>query len=96
MQQVMNTPCGNIKILWALDEWTRLYAVNYAPVLNGQPVIQKEYARCAGMGLKDALFLLENMKAKSRCVRGRGKVKTQSIEPGAAFVKNQTVTIELN
>jgi cell division protein FtsI (penicillin-binding protein 3) len=47
------------------------------------------------MGLKDALFLLENMQLKV-VVRGRGKVKTQSMDPGMAFTKSQTITLELN
>ncbi len=95
MQQVMNTLQWKYKDSVGANEWTRLYAVNYAPVLNGQPVSKKNMPDVRGMGLKDALFLLENMQAKV-VVKGRGKVKTQSIEPGAVFIKNQPVTIELN
>ena len=95
MQQVMNTLQWKYKDSAGAHEWTRLYAVNYEPVLNGQPVSKKNMPDVRGMGLKDALFLLENMQAKV-IVKGRGKVKTQSVEPGAAFTKNQAVTIELN
>jgi cell division protein FtsI (penicillin-binding protein 3) len=95
MQQVMNTLQWKYKDSAGAHEWTRLYAVNYTPVLNGQPVSKKNMPDVRGMGLKDALFLLENMQAKV-IVRGRGKVKTQSVEPGSAFAKNQPVTIELN
>ncbi|WP_315820869.1 PASTA domain-containing protein [Paraflavitalea speifideaquila] len=91
----MNTLQWKYKDSVGANEWTRLYAVNYAPVLNGQPVSKKNMPDVRGMGLKDALFLLENMQAKV-VVKGRGKVKTQSVEPGALFVKNQPVTIELN
>lgn len=95
MQQVMNTLQWKYKDSVGAHEWTRLYAANYQPVLNGQPVSKKSMPDVRGMGLKDALFLLENMQAKV-IVRGRGKVKTQSVEPGAAFTRNQPVTIELN
>jgi cell division protein FtsI (penicillin-binding protein 3) len=48
-----------------------------------------------GMGLKDALYLLEN-KNLQVAIRGKGKVRTQSVDPGTAISKKQTVTIELN
>ncbi|AXY77689.1 PASTA domain-containing protein [Paraflavitalea soli] len=95
MQQVMNTLQWKYKDSVGAHEWTRLYSVNYSPVLNGQPVSKKNMPDVRGMGLKDALFLLENMQAKV-VVKGRGKVKTQSLEPGAALIRDQPVTIELN
>lgn len=95
MQQVMSILQWKYKDSVGAHEWTRLYAANYEPVLNGQPVSKKNMPDVRGMGLKDALFLLENMQAKV-IVRGRGKVKTQSVTPGAAFTKNQPVIIELN
>lgn len=45
-----------------------------------------------GMGLRDALFLLENRKIRVR-VRGAGKIKSQSIKPGRSV--NEANTIEL-
>jgi cell division protein FtsI (penicillin-binding protein 3) len=48
-----------------------------------------------GMGLKDALFLLENMKLKV-VVNGKGKVKTQSLAAGTKITKGQTVYLEMN
>jgi cell division protein FtsI (penicillin-binding protein 3) len=48
-----------------------------------------------GMGLKDALYLLESMDLKV-AVRGSGKVKEQSLEPGAALKKNETILIQLD
>ena len=47
------------------------------------------------MGLKDALYLLENMKLKVQ-VNGSGRIVNQSPASGAAFSKGQTVTLELN
>jgi cell division protein FtsI (penicillin-binding protein 3) len=76
------------------NDWSRLYAVNYDPVLNLLAVQKNLMPDVKGMGLKDALYLLENINVKVN-IKGRGKVKAQSIIPGSALTKNQTVTIEL-
>ncbi|MFM1932760.1 MAG: hypothetical protein RL226_2063, partial [Bacteroidota bacterium] len=47
-----------------------------------------------GMGLKDALFLLEN-KGLKVVVNGRGQVKNQSVKPGTKVNKNMVILIEL-
>ncbi len=73
-----------------------LYAVNYAPVLNGQPVSKKEYARCAGYRIERCFVPPGKYEGQSSSER-KGKVKTQSLEPGiAVLVKDQPITIELN
>jgi len=48
-----------------------------------------------GMGLKDALYLLESMDMRVS-VKGAGKVKMQSVAPGAAFKRGETISLELN
>jgi len=48
-----------------------------------------------GMGLKDALFLLENSGLKVM-VEGRGKVVRQSMRPGIRIVPGSTIKIELS
>lgn len=48
-----------------------------------------------GMGLKDALFLLENAGLRVE-VKGAGKVKTQSIPGGSKISNDQTIVIELS
>lgn len=48
-----------------------------------------------GMGLKDALFILEN-KGLVVQVTGSGKVKQQSLTPGQTFFKGQSISIQLN
>lgn len=77
------------------SDWVRLYQVDYKPVLTEQKVISKTMPDVRGMGLKDALYLLENMDVKVE-VRGRGKVAVQSLAPGTALQKKQSVIIELN
>ena len=48
-----------------------------------------------GMGLKDALYLLENMGVKVS-VKGRGKVANQSVAPGSTVAKGVAVVLELS
>jgi cell division protein FtsI (penicillin-binding protein 3) len=95
MRQVMNTLQWKYTDSAGDGKWVKMHAENYEPVLNGQSVSRKNVPDVRGMGLKDALFLLENMQLKV-VVRGRGKVKTQSMDPGMAFTKSQTITLELN
>jgi len=48
-----------------------------------------------GMGLKDAVFLLENAGLRVVPI-GRGRVVRQSIKAGSAYRKNQEIVIELS
>jgi cell division protein FtsI (penicillin-binding protein 3) len=75
--------------------WSYVSNNNYQPVMNAKPVAKNIMPNVKGMGLKDALFLLESMKLKV-VAKGSGKVNVQSIDAGAALNKNQTVMIALN
>lgn len=77
------------------SDWGRFYASNNEPVLNGKSINRKMMPDLKGMGLKDALYILETMNIKV-AAKGTGKVKAQSIEPGTALAKNETLTLELN
>ena len=48
-----------------------------------------------GMGLKDVVYLCENMGLKVM-IKGKGKVTVQSILPGQIFAKGQLINLELN
>ena len=48
-----------------------------------------------GMGLKDAVYLSENLGLKV-VTRGRGKVASQSIMAGQTIKKGQIINIQLN
>lgn len=48
----------------------------------------------SGMGLKDAIYILENA-GLIVAFKGSGKVKSQSIKPGVAISRGQTVTLSL-
>jgi cell division protein FtsI (penicillin-binding protein 3) len=47
------------------------------------------------MGLKDALYLLENIGLKV-IVKGKGKVMSQSVVPGSPLAKGTAVVLELS
>jgi cell division protein FtsI (penicillin-binding protein 3) len=79
----------------ANTDWSRLYADNRETILNKETTNRLLMPDVKGMGLKDALFLLERMDI-TVMAKGRGKVKAQSVQPGTVLNKNQNITIELN
>jgi cell division protein FtsI (penicillin-binding protein 3) len=48
-----------------------------------------------GLGLKDAVYLLENMGLKVQA-KGRGKVIYQSLAQNSDYHKGQSINIQLN
>ncbi len=62
--------------------------------LNERTVIENLVPNVVGMGLKDALVLLEN-HGLSVSVAGRGKVYKQSVMAGSNFQKGDHIIIEL-
>jgi cell division protein FtsI (penicillin-binding protein 3) len=80
--------------------WSHVYASDYSQQSGGQPVMksikvkQQVMPNVKGMGLKDALYLLENMGLKVT-VKGKGKIVTQSIAAGSGLAKGITVMLEL-
>jgi cell division protein FtsI (penicillin-binding protein 3) len=77
------------------NNWAMVYATNYQPVVKASTVKKKVMPNVRGMGLKDALYLLENMGVKVT-VTGRGKIAAQSIAPGTELVKGVSVVLELS
>ena len=76
------------------NNWSSVYAKNARPVIKGTTVQGKFMPNVKGMGLKDALYLLENSGIKV-VVKGRGKIVSQSIPPGTPLTKGFTVLVEL-
>ncbi len=78
--------------------WRNMYLVNSAASLNA-PLSSITPAAVTpnviGMGLKDAVYLLEN-KGMKIAVLGRGRVINQSITAGTNFSKGQKISIMLN
>lgn len=62
--------------------------------LNRRTITRDKVPNVVGMGLRDALYVLENMGLKVE-VAGFGKVTRQSIIPGT-FAKGQTIRLYLN
>ncbi|MDZ4795651.1 MAG: penicillin-binding protein [Bacteroidota bacterium] len=85
----------------AQNNWATVYTSNYPQDPVGQPVVKARTVRqqvmpnVRGMGLKDAVYLLENMGLKV-AIRGRGKISMQSVAPGTALAKGITVILELS
>ena len=67
----------------------------YTPLLKGLSISKQTVPDVKGMGLKDALHLLENMNIKVT-VKGKGKVTSQSLDAGLAINTGQTMALELN
>lgn len=74
-----------------INEWASLNPTESQPELTGINHQQELVPDVRGMGLRDALFLLENKGLKVR-LQGHGRVRSQSIAPGS---KIQGQTIEL-
>ena len=68
---------------------------DYRAVMTALPVNKKTVPNVVGMGLKDALYLLENMDLKI-VSKGKGRVNAQSIAAGSIIKKGQTIYLELN
>ena len=79
----------------AQNNWANVYANNYQPVMRGTTVRQQVMPNVRGMGLKDAVYMLENMGLKV-AIRGKGKITMQSVAPGTALAKGITVILELS
>ncbi len=64
----------------------------YSDKANESP---KYIPNLKGMSGMDAIALLENLKIKVKVI-GVGKVKSQSIMPGQAIIKNTTIVLQLS
>jgi len=78
----------------ANGEWSNVFASNYQPVIKTSVVRSQAMPNVKGMGLRDALHLLESMGVKVS-LKGKGKVTGQSIAPGTNVVKGTSVILEL-
>ncbi|MEO6612296.1 MAG: penicillin-binding protein [Chitinophagaceae bacterium] len=79
----------------AQNSWSSVYASNYRPVMKATMIRQQVMPNVRGMGLKDAVYLLENMGVRI-AVKGKGKIVSQSVPPGTALAKGVTVMLELS
>ena len=76
------------------SEWSSVYAGNDQTIVYTKPVAAQGMPNLKGMGLKDALFLLEKMNLSVVPV-GKGRVVKQSVDPGGRVPKSG-ITLWLN
>ena len=79
--------------------WRSMQLKNNSGILN-TPLISTSTSgsvtpNVVGMGLKDAVYLLENMGLKVTAT-GRGRVMNQSLAAGTNFTKNKNIALVLN
>lgn len=75
--------------------WTYIQRKDDVSTARRLQVGRHEMPNVKGMGLKDAIYLLENMNLKV-VAKGMGKVSQQSLAAGTAVATGQTVYIDLN
>lgn len=64
------------------------------PVLSVNKVRKQLMPNVRGMGLRDALYMLESLGLKVT-IKGKGKVTAQSVPPGTALSRNLAVVLDL-
>jgi cell division protein FtsI (penicillin-binding protein 3) len=74
--------------------WSIGFVENDSLTLLTRNVAKDIVPNVVGMGLRDAVYILENRKLKVKTV-GVGKVKSQSIKPGKSIKSVQTITLLL-
>ena len=77
------------------DQWINLSGANNHLVMNKKIVEGNKMPQLKGMGLKDVVFMCENMGLKVMA-KGRGRVAVQSILSGEQIVKGQRIEVALN
>ncbi|MFZ9388509.1 MAG: PASTA domain-containing protein, partial [Chitinophagaceae bacterium] len=76
-------------------DWVNVYGREGQTLVKPLTLRKEVMPNVRGMGLKDALFLLENMGLKVS-VRGKGKVTMQSLSPGTPLARGVTVILDLS
>jgi len=91
LYQSFGIPC---LIPTTISDWVSVIQKEKGVSFTSANINSKQVPNVVGMGLRDALFLLENngLQVKSS---GRGMVKSQSIPAGSKVGSGQTIVIEL-
>ena len=77
------------------DDWVNINSNKGTVSLINRKVNSNIMPVLTGLGLKDAVYLCENLGLKIN-VKGKGKVEDQSIEAGSPIAKGQIINISLN
>jgi cell division protein FtsI (penicillin-binding protein 3) len=78
-----------------VDEWVLVNGKDARVSMSSRSIDQKTMPQLKGMGLKDVVYLCENMGLKVK-VQGKGKVVAQSVQAGQYIAKGQLITVALN
>lgn len=76
------------------SEWAQVNALGRNAQVSPIDIKEGTMPDCTTMGLKDALWLCEELGLQVR-ISGKGKVSSQSILPGQPIVKGQVITLQL-
>lgn len=74
--------------------WIETQAQKYSILVKPADVQQGIVPDMSGMNVRDAVYILENMGFKA-VVNGKGRVISQSVEPGSQGIQGQTVELTL-
>jgi len=74
--------------------WAQPGLSNEKVILTAEPVARGVMPDVKGMGLKDAIYMLEGM-GMNVLVKGKGTVVRQTVQPGSLIHKGMPVVIEL-
>ena len=77
-----------------VDEWSDMMSKDAIVVVNTKNIQPNTMPELKGMGLKDVVYLCENMGLKLNA-KGKGRVAVQSIQAGQPIAKGQLINIEL-
>lgn len=94
LQEIYQSLGYNVSKMNVRAEWVKATPTSSKVLLYPSAVARNLMPDVTGMGLKDALYMLEQM-GLSVVVNGRGSVVSQSVKPGSFISKGMTVMLEL-
>ncbi|MEE4116349.1 MAG: penicillin-binding protein [Marinilabiliaceae bacterium] len=75
-------------------EWVNPLRRSDTLLIKEQDIIENLVPDVTGMGIRDALYLLENSGLKVS-VKGRGRIVKQSLKPGTRIERGSTIELEM-
>jgi len=79
----------------AVSDWVITTKLDSCVKLGNRQITQNLMPNVKGMGVKDAVFILENMDLSVE-LHGRGTILKQSISPGTRIKKGDLVVLEMS
>ncbi len=78
-----------------IGPWVKSHSVCDTVQLYSLTIVDNLAPNVVGMGLKDAVYLLESKGMKVK-INGRGTVRSQSLSPGSLYTSGQTVNLQMS